>query len=291
MESIAQGKPRALDAGSVGREPLEQPDGYQIYLPYVGNAPPPFRWGDGYHAITFPIPDDRPRAASWIRAMNWYDWGASDNRPDRLDELYLNMVWSQKAGQKKKSFLDPNRPLLLLNEPDIPGQAEMTPEETARALEMYRDYPGELYAMGLLMYNIDYWHRSMEAYRDLYGREARWDGIHLHVYWEAWKNTRELLPILREWRKLAAGKPILVTEWNIQPIKGDMSRWWWMVSELGGIILEELEPRKMFYFSYRMPDRFAPWDKTSMARELGQAWLRYMDIEGYPVQMKWTDGE
>jgi len=258
-------------------------DGYQVYLPHLAPTPA-FRWSsDRVHAITFPMPDDRPGAPAWIRGMNWYDWGASDNRPDRIDGLYLNMVWSQRPGQPVKRILDRTRPLLYLNEPDVPGQAEMTPEEVARGLWLYRDYPGELYGFGVYWPNLDFHRACLRSYWDLFHEPPRLDGIHLHVYWPLGQDVSKLIPHLRAWRREAAGRPILVTEWNLYPVEKPMLGAEKALSELGDAIKNELEPRRMFYFSYRMPERFSPWDKTSLDQELGQAWLAYMAAEGYPV--------
>ena len=250
---------------------------YQVYLPILGAEQEEFRWAGGVHAITFPSPADRASAPGGIQKLNWYSWGRNNN--DGYDDLYVPMVW--KYDGETASIQADGRPLFLLNEPDYATQANMTDEEVAAALLAYQDWEGEIFGLGYDFRNFDRFRSALEMAEDTQGGPVRLDGIHLHCYFSPFAAPEGYRPALRNWRQFADRHsiPVIVSEWGWFPYTWVPPQW--MADNLATvarIIQEELDPLKMFYFSWRMPDDTqntpgVDWRLTNAADGIiGQAW-------------------
>lgn len=119
-------------------------------------------------------PDD---SKLYDSASVWYNWWyeCTDRkqlpmagRPDLIPN-----IWGCNDG----------RPLLLLNEPDIFDQANLTPLQTAQAVKEVVDggWNGDIYCCGTFAVHVDYMLEVIQAYEQLYGH---WPitNYHVHAY-------------------------------------------------------------------------------------------------------------
>ncbi|NOZ48976.1 MAG: hypothetical protein GXP37_02870 [Chloroflexi bacterium] len=119
-------------------------------------------------------PDD---GELYDHAAVWYNWWyeCSDKkqlpmagRPDLIPN-----IWGCNDG----------RPLLLLNEPDIFDQANLTPMQTAEAVKtvMNGGWHGDVYCCGTFAVHTDYMLAVIRAYERMYGH---WPitNYHIHAY-------------------------------------------------------------------------------------------------------------
>ena len=265
----------------------------KVYIPYLVSTlpttgaeqpPPPFQWAGDVHAISFPVPTDRATAPAEVLKMNWYDWGRSNN-VRRPDPYYLNMVFRYRPGEPRATFRDERRPLLLFNEPEYSLQAGMTPSGVADGMHIYRDYPGEVFGCGYGYQYFDQFTQAQEIYLERYGRRPYLDGVHMHVYVSPWANLEAERPLLRRWREWAGARPIIVSEYGWMPYTSADPAWLRdRVPELVALIQEELDPWRMFWFSWRMADSSqdvpgVSWQMTNAADgPIGQGWRSVVGV-------------
>lgn len=142
---------------------------YKVYIPMtssylskIGIAPGGYQAGDL----------DRLRAA-W--SYRWRgDW-FSDTTP-----VWVDMIWSDK-------YLDApikSDTILGFNEPDLAGQADMTPEQGAIAWRWIEEhYPDkQLISPAPSQLHPDWLWEMIDRYKSAFGTLPRFDGIALHYY-------------------------------------------------------------------------------------------------------------
>ncbi len=106
----------------------------------------------------------------------WYDWGSHC-----LDDKQVPMVWRDISADLW--LCNDGRPLLLLNEPDVTGQAELTPTEVADKLWIIatEGWYGEVWCCGTETWHLDYIDAVIDSYTTRYGV---WPAVgwHVHMY-------------------------------------------------------------------------------------------------------------
>ena len=230
------------------------------------------------HAITFHHPPDRTTADERIQALSWHSWGR--NNLSGSDELYWNMVWTQR-NSIRQSFTDESLPLLLLNEPEYAWQANMSPEQVASAWTLYSDYLGPVYIGG---YGVEYLWQFKQALQ-FYDGPRYWAGVHMHVYGWPW-NWREVLPQqLIAWKEQCVGEELIVSEWGFFPVIGWEQYCADNLESLWKLIDKVLSPTKAFWFVYNIDGSQdvggIAWSNTSVVNGvIGKAWLRLLDSVG-----------
>ncbi len=189
-----------------------------------------------------------PDTPDWVVDKNWYFWSTNYSFWVKAcnDPLYIPMIWAFDTIQWPNNIKLPSncsgRPLLLANEPDLGGQANMSIDQLARMTYVYRDWPGELYSPAFNCYSrtnsaaYNYRCPSSNKYFDklvtAYEAQNRWeqgdawslpyDGLAIHVYlpepeWDVY--YPELPALMAEWQTFATsrGMDIMVTEYGIDP--------------------------------------------------------------------------
>ena len=110
-----------------------------------------------------------------------YDWSARCPEPNHIPMLYdgkRSYEWEWLAE------CNDGRPVLVLNEPEIVGEAELTPAETAVVLHrVVQAWRGEVWCCGWNIGHpggIEHALATLDAYEDAYGTWAA--GWHIHLY-------------------------------------------------------------------------------------------------------------
>jgi hypothetical protein len=141
---------------------LDAPPVYRVYLPVV-IAPQPYKGlalADAYHAG-----DVDSLGASW-----WYDWTPTGGVP---------MLWSGRPSTQLPATY--SGWILVLNEPNVTTQANVTPAEAVRRLAVIRAYypRARLLCCGVSIWAGDW----MREFWQLGGRPDAW---HVHAYTESY---------------------------------------------------------------------------------------------------------
>ena len=165
----------ALRPVGLGPERTE-PGRYFIFpLIFVSPAEPPatpWRWP----AYGIGVPTQYPVDTTALFAERdywYYDWS-----PRCLDRQ-VPMVWRDVTSALWAC--NDGRPLLVLNEPDYVGQANLTPAQVAARLYEVRHWRGEIYCCGTAAHHLAYIAAVIDAYQAQYGA---WPaaGWHVHGY-------------------------------------------------------------------------------------------------------------
>lgn len=196
---------------------------------------------------------------------------------------YFSMIWSASSPEPGPECA--GKPLLLLNEPEYPTQANNTPAEGAELLYRWRNWSGPLYGFGTsyTAAGWNWWNACAVLYADTYGLPLPLTGIHLHAY--SFNNLRS--SDFAQWRKLADsyGLSIIVTEIGHLPFGATTAED--IAATLPGILdmtIAELRPTHIFWFSMKdtgveYNDGFH-WKLTALydvdgETVVGEAWRRY----------------
>ena len=141
--------------------------GYQ--WPARGFGHPPEAWSIGHEALIGEAP-------VWF-----YDWWWDCSRWLNDAGLYVPAV--ARAWYPAVLGCNDGRPLLVLNEPEEVGQAELTPEQAAAVLHAaaVSGWSGEIWCCGTQVQHMPYTRLLLAAYRAAYGAWPA-DGWHVHVY-------------------------------------------------------------------------------------------------------------
>lgn len=139
--------------------------GYQ--WPEQGFGHPPESWEISHAALT----DGRQ---AW-----YYDWWWDCARWAG-DPAYVPSV--MRAWYPQVLACNDGRPLLVLNEPEDPAQAGLTPEQAAAVLyQAALAWRGEIWCCGTQVQHLPYMRRLVDAYEAAYGAWPA-TGLHVHVY-------------------------------------------------------------------------------------------------------------
>ncbi len=154
------------------------PAGKRVAFPLilVNNARQPWhwpRWGYGH-----PSPDQINDTAlkTGIAEYWWYDWS-----PRCADARQVPMVWRDVTPDLW--LCNDGRPVLVLNEPDRVGQADLIPAEAADRLRQVvaGGWQGEIWCCGTAVENLSYADAVVASYTTRFG-EWPATGWHVHMY-------------------------------------------------------------------------------------------------------------
>lgn len=177
--------PRAAPTGRAFLSPVPAargvaffPAGKRVAFPLIlvsGTRPPwPWpRWGYG-RPTQYAVSDAALRQG--IANFWWYDWS------DRcLDDKQVPMVWRDVS--PALWLCNDGRPLLLLNEPDRVGQADLTPEQAADRLHQVISggWKGEVWCCGTAVENLAYADAVVLSYTSRFGEWSA-AGWAVHAY-------------------------------------------------------------------------------------------------------------
>lgn len=138
-----------------------------------------------------------PEDLELLGAEWWYDWTPTGQVP---------MLWSGKPSVSLPAHY--SGVVLVLNEPNVESQANVTPAEAVRRLAALRAYypRAKLYCCGVSIWASDW---TMEFWR-LGGRP---DGWHVHAYTEAYITPQYIARELSAWHGVTGGE-YWVTEYG-----------------------------------------------------------------------------
>jgi hypothetical protein len=154
------------------------PTGSRFIFPLivVNNARAPWpwpRWGYG-RPTQYTVSDAALRQG--ITAFWWYDWG-----PGCADARQVPMVWRNVT--PALWACNDGRPVLVLNEPDVTGQADLTPAQAADRLHQVvaGGWRGEVWCCGTETWHLAYADAVVDSYSARYGSWPA-TGWHVHAY-------------------------------------------------------------------------------------------------------------
>jgi len=205
---------RCLDADS--QDPV-------IYLPLIRAAPRPALGGVGLSG---------PYAAVVALGTQWYynwSWKQPVSAPIP-DPRFVPMIWGRGSMNHLAEAVATARAgggyLLLFNEPDHEGQANISPEDAAGLLHQIEQQAANvrLVSPAPSQLDPDWLWRMVAEYEARYGEKPRLDAIAAHYYcWEGdWTKARDYLISVRQ-QALAHGYdvPIWLTEFGGECWKAD----------------------------------------------------------------------
>ena len=212
-----------------------------LYLPYGVQ-----------HGMGVPIQLIDP--ATWpMQDVPFVTWDGKDyGRANHIPMVYRSTGPSEK--------LDDGRPLLVFNEPEDVGQANLSPQDAA-AVVSHLKWNGPLYLGGNVWHNAgwDWFNEFLNHY------SGRMDGIHLHAYIrpEYMYYAERYAP---RWRTLADENKwdIIVSEWFMT----DLSK----MAEFADMIDSMVKPSMMFYFSWRYNVESDAVNEDGQWTEYGDMW-------------------
>ena len=246
--------PREVAAQGRVYLPTVPVSGYQ--WPARGFGHPPEAWGISHVALVREQP-------IW-----YYDWWWDCTRWIGEPGVYIPSV--MRAWYQEVMACNDGRPLLVLNEPEEQGQADLTPEQAAAVLRQAAGsgWTGPIYCCGTQAAHLPYMQRLVTAYRAAYGAWPA-DGLHVHVY----HGVGELDAFI-EWADGAGvlGGGVVVSEFGY--LTADQIS----IDQMESLIAEvEIMPQVLTsaWFSVH----YAPWQSSDLLHadgtltELGQAWI------------------
>lgn len=197
----------------------------------------------------------------------FHDWWWDCARWVNDRGVYVTSV--ARAWQPEVLSCNDGRPLLVLNEPEEVGQADLTPEQAAWILHAAATsgWSGPIFCCGTQAAHLPYMRRLLTAYRAAYGTWPA-DGLHVHVY----HGVAELDAFM-QWAvdEGILGRGVVVSEFGYltdDPIS---------VMQMRSLIAAlEIRPQVLAHawFSLNSPD----WPSSNLLNadgtltELGQAW-------------------
>lgn len=254
LASCAQPMPRAVTAqGSRVYLPLTLAHGY--VWPSRGFGHPPEAWAISHAALIGGAP-------VWF-----YDWWWDCSRWLNDAGLYVPSV--ARAWYPQVMACNDGRPLLVLNEPEEVGQAELTPEAAAAVLHeaAASGWSGPIYCCGVQAAHIPYMRQVVAVYQSQYGAWPA-DGLHVHVYHGA-DELAEFIAWARAQGVLGDG--VVVSEYgrltDEKLTSGDLETLTAQVLAVDGVLTAA-------WFSVNYP----PWAASDLLTaggaltELGEAW-------------------
>ena len=261
----------------------------RVYLPTVpvngyrwparGFGHPPEAWAVSHVALIGEAP-------VW-----YYDWWWDCGRWIGEPGVYVPSV--MRAWHPEVMACNDGRPLLVLNEPEEAGQAELTPEAAAAVLHAaaVSGWSGEVWCCGTQVQHMPYARQLLAAYRAAYGAWPA-DGWHVHVYSQRDGRTHNATTMADVQEGLAALDSFILWAQG----EGVLGRGV-VVSEFGSLadspidlaipeaFETELAIRPWVLTGAWFSVRYEPWAGSDLLRAdggltaLGQAWTGWTDMD------------
>ena len=156
--------------------------GKKAHLPLVfAGRPDVWRWP----VMGFGQPTQYGASTAALRAKSgefwWYDWTGLFR-----DARHVPMVWGPYS--EVSPACNDGRPLLILNEPELEGQADCDPDRAADVVHLWAgQWNGELWPLGTLAHSTGYVGQVIDSYQARYGS---WPGhgwsVHAYAGRAAW---------------------------------------------------------------------------------------------------------
>lgn len=189
------------------------------------------------HGIGVPIQDTDPD--TWpYQDIPFLTWNSAYCHRDN----FFPIKWRREPVQAN---CEDGRVLLLINEPEYKGQANLSPSEAADIVREYQDWDGEIFCCGNAWFS-DGW-KWMEDFILAIGDDIDIiDGLHIHTYSNA-QFPEYYDDYADNWSGLAREHnwTIIISEWGITNAT-DEDRDWFV-----SFLTDKFNPRNMFIFSWR----------------------------------------
>jgi hypothetical protein len=215
------------------------------------------------HGIGVPIQDTDPE--QWVEQypkIPYLTWNSRyGHRPH-----HIPMIWSKENLQ---SQYPSGRPLLLFNEPEYEGQANLTAEQALEHMLDFADYDGPLYGCGNAWFS-DGWN-WFNDFMDVAGSNINMlHGIHIHCYAND-DNFHLYDDYAERWADLAHSYswPVIISEYGLSNADDDdRDRFIRYLSAL-------YDPEIMFIFSwkYHLIPSLDMIDSDGNLTDIGRWWF------------------
>ena len=178
----------------------------KVLMPLLGKAPAPPKLG---------IAGASPTQVKTLGGSWYHNWGPMPGVAAGVEAV--PMIW----GRDVPTTVGGNSMYLLgMNEPDMDGQSNLTPQEGAqiwRKIELA--FPGKLLISPVPSHEDPEWLvRFRDAYRAMYGRWPRLDGLALHCYIPEQGGCIALGQKYVGWARAWGANEIWVTEFAYLPM-------------------------------------------------------------------------
>ena len=255
--------PRRVGVREVVYLPVAPVGGYRWAARGFGH--PPEAWAVSHEELI----GERP---TWF-----HDWWWDCGRWALDGAVYVPSV--ARAWYPEVLRCDDGRPLLVLNEPEDPNQANLSPTRAAELLHTaslaWRR--GEVWCCGTQVQHLGYAQQLLAAYRAAYGEEWPAAGWHVHVYSQRAGRTYNATAVTDVMEGLAAldafvawaagegvlGRGVVISEYGV----------------LSGRVVEpvlmetferELDARPVVRSRAWFSVRYAPWTASDLVEEDGR---------------------
>ena len=161
----------------------------------LGRISPRAEPANPYYGLAMAMPPDADAA---LLGVQWYYvWGPSS--PFHVQAEYIPMLWDGLPDERIPA--DYSGWLLVLNEPNLTNQSNVTPQEAAHRLAVLRaQYPqAKLLCCGLSVWAVDW----LQAF--LAASPVRPDAWHVHAYTEEWITPAKAQAYLTYYHTLTGG--------------------------------------------------------------------------------------
>ncbi len=182
------------------------------------------------------------------------------------------MIWKQEQIQ---SVYQSGTPILLINEPEYKGQADLDYAQAAEVVRRFRDWPGPVYGCGTAWFS-DGW-KWMEGFVDHIGDDISiLDGMHLHCYADS--RTVSLYDDYAErFAQLARDHnwPVIISEYGLTG-GDDKDR-----DQFVKLLRDTFSPTHMFLFSWKyhlIPD-LDMVNADGSFTDIGSWWMRMASMK------------
>jgi hypothetical protein len=216
------------------------------------------------HGVGVPIQDNDPEHwASMYPNIPFLTWNSAYGHIS----THMPMIWRMEQLQ---SSYPPGTPIVLINEPEYEGQANLTFEQAATVIRRFRDWDGMVYGCGTAWFGDGY--RWMTGFVEYMGDEIDiLDGMHLHCYsnsdhpelYDDYAQAFADIARFHNW-------PIIISEYGIIGAN-DQQRDTFVQS-----IKSFFDPKAMFIFSWRyhlIPQLDLAYADDSLT-DIGEWWFR-----------------
>lgn len=120
--------------------------------------------------------------ADWWLGCEMYSENGTNYGRGLYHASYVPMIWREWDDFVLRC--NDGRPLLVGNEPELAGQANLTPTEMATLLHtaVTSSWDGPVWCCGVMVQHVGYMGQVISEYRRLYGAWPPTVGIHAHLY-------------------------------------------------------------------------------------------------------------
>ena len=194
---------------------------------------------------------------------------------------YWPMLWDDTGLRGEPGPECEGHNLLVLNEPELSGQSNVSPVAGAELVNLWADWDGPLWCCGN-QHSDDGWlwfGEFIRRYESSYGTPPPLAGIHLHAYSGGRYATAEL----ERWRTLADenGWQIAVTEFGPWPFGRTSEQIAGELPAMRGQVIDALHPSYLFWFAWHvLPgddwEHMSLYDGDGRITPVGSAWYGLM---------------